>query len=260
MEKLKQDVERLCCTLKQGNCSVVVRDLGNGEGLTIREREIFPAASLIKICVLLALYKKVENGFDLRERILLKKEDQTGGFGILKELDPGLTPTWRDLATLMIILSDNTASNCLIDRIGMEEINRTIQGFGLSDTRLMRRMMDEEAKHRGFENVTSAADVETMYRAILASRYREEMLKILLEQQCNNKLPVFFGEHNGFAHKTGDLPGVEHDAGILFCKGKAVLVVVMTKNLEDNRKGIRLNQEIGRIIYRYINKQGGRKA
>lgn len=259
MEKLKQSVEKLC-TLSKTNCSVIIRDLGSGERVAIREREIFPAASLIKICVLLAFYKKVEDGFDLAERIILKKEEQTGGFGVLKELEPGLALTWRDLATLMIILSDNTAANCLIDRLGMEEINQTIYELGLFDTHLMRRMMDEEAKRRGFENVTSAADVETMYRTILDSRYREDMLKILLGQQCNNKLPAFFGEHNGFAHKTGDLPGVEHDAGILFYKGKAVFAVVMTKNLEDNRKGIRLNQEIGRLIYEYVNKQGGRKV
>ena len=163
----------------------------------------------------------------------MEERHKVSGFGILKDLEPGLALTWKDLAVLMITVSDNTAANWLIDFLGMDAVNREIRTLGLSETELNRKMMDAAAKERGLENKTSAADMERMYEAIRNDADSEEMTDILRRQQCNNKLPVFFGEHSGFAHKTGDLPGTEHDAGILYVKGQACFIAVLTKDLDD---------------------------
>ena len=133
----------------------------------------------------------------------------------------------------------------------MDAVNREIKALGLSETELNRKMMDAAAKEMGLENRTSAADMERMFEAVLKDADSEEMMDILKRQQCNNKLPVFFGEHGGLAQKTGDLPGTEHDAGILFTGNQAFFTAVLTRDLRDNRDGIRLNQEIGRLVYHY---------
>lgn len=254
MEELKNAIERqreIC----SGTSAVIVRNLTTGERVTFREREVFPAASLIKLPILFTLYKRKKEGLFLGERVRMEERHKVSGFGILKDLEPGLALTWKDLAVLMITVSDNTAANWLIDFLGMDAVNREIEALGLSETELNRKMMDAAAKERGLENKTSAADMERMYEAIRNDADSEEMTDILRRQQCNNKLPVFFGEHSGFAHKTGDLPGTEHDAGILYMKGQAYFIAVLTKDLEDNRHGIRLNQEAGRLVYEYAGQE-----
>ncbi len=250
MEELRQAIERQRAVCS-GESAVIVKNLTTGERIACNERDVFPAASLIKLPVLFTLYKRKKEGFFLGERIRMEQGHKVGGFGILKDLEPGLTLSWKDLAVLMIIVSDNTAANWLIDFLGMDAINREIKALGLSETELNRKMMDAAAKEMGLENRTSAADMERMFEAVLKDADSEEMMDILKRQQCNNKLPVFFGEHGGFAHKTGDLPGTEHDAGILFTGNQAFFTAVLTRDLRDNRDGIRLNQEIGRLVYHY---------
>lgn len=236
-----------------GKKAVVIEDLKTGESIEINQEEKFPAASLIKLPILFKFYCQViENPFLLKERIKITPDCRVVGFGILKDLEDGLNPTFRDLAVLMITLSDNIATNLLIDKLGMNAINNEIRVIGMMDTSLKRKMMDIQAKARGLDNETSARDIQKVLKAILKSPMREEILDILFRQQCNNKLPALMGSDIRFAHKTGDLPGIEHDAGIIYAKGKEILVIVLTKELADNREGIRLNQEIGRLIYNLI--------
>lgn len=237
----------------QGEAAVIIEDLRSGERIEINPGRTFPAASLIKLPILLRLFRMVEeNGLRLDERVVLSEEERVGGFGILKDLGNGLAPSIRDLAVLMIVMSDNIATNLLIRRLGMDEINQEIRSIGMTGTALRREMMDAAAKARGLDNETTAEDTAKVLKAILNHRRRGEMLDILLRQQCNNKLPARMGEDVKFAHKTGDLPGTEHDAGILISGGQEALVVVLTAQLGDNQDGIRLNQEIGAALYHYF--------
>ncbi|WP_294143604.1 serine hydrolase [uncultured Clostridium sp.] len=250
--KLEKEIINLCSRVS-GSKSVIVENMRTGEKIEINRNEIFPAASLIKLPILLTLFSMAEKGqIVLETRVEVTKDCHVGGFGVLKDLENGLNPTLRDLAVLMITLSDNVATNLLIDMIGMPEINCEITSLGLNDTALRRKMMDAEAKEAGLDNDTSAADIRRILKAVLKSPFREEILDILFRQQCNNKLPVFMGEEIRFAHKTGDLPGVEHDAGIICANGEEIIVVVLTKDLADNKEGIWLNQEIGKLLHRNL--------
>ncbi len=126
-----------------------------------------PSASLIKLPILAAFWETVEAGrLDPGERVSVPAEAlRVEGTGVLKALAPGLQPTWSDLATLMITVSDNVATNLIIDRLGMEAIQGWIDKAGLAETRIERRMMDRAAMSAGRGNWTSAADMEAMLAA-----------------------------------------------------------------------------------------------
>lgn len=250
--------QELCNAVKQeascagGQIAFLIKDMQREIMISENESEVFPAASLIKLPILYCLFEMAKKGsIDLEQRVVVEKSNYAGGFGVIKDLKPGLKLTYKDLAVLMITLSDNVATNILIDQLGIDRINKTIAALSMTETRLERKMMDAKAKEEGFDNFTSAGDMMKILEAISRSQYSEEMLEILFNQQCNNKLPFLMGKDIRLAHKTGDLPGVEHDAGILFIEARQILIVVLTKNLEDNLKGVQSLQRIGRQIYDY---------
>lgn len=249
-----------CLKNTAGICAVLVKNLHTGESFAHNEHEVFPAASLIKLFILLEFFKRIETGeLSPDDRFLIKEDHMVSGFGILKEFSLGLCVSYLDLATLMIVLSDNVATNILIDKLGMEKINARAMNSGYTATSLQRKMMDAEAKKRGLDNFTSPADVfklllDVESGKVLAPEYSEKFIDILKRQQCNNKLPLLLPEGTVIAHKTGDLPLVEHDAGILFVNGKTIILVVMTKALPDNSTGIRFNNTVGALAYDYFNR------
>ncbi|MDR1835190.1 MAG: class A beta-lactamase-related serine hydrolase [Fusobacteriaceae bacterium] len=239
MEQLKEDILKI---LKKysGIKGFILRDAG-GILMKVNEDEVFPAASIIKLYILGALQNE-----DFSTRIKLKKEDKVGGFGILQYLNDGLFLSVKDAAVFMIALSDNTATNILIDFIGLGEINRYIQKINAKGTVLGRKMMDLQAKQAGLENYTTPGDTLEILDILCKD---SEKLEILKTQACNNKLPLFFNGAIPFAHKTGDLDGIEHDAGRMFFKDRWVDVLVFTKELETKEDGIRINSEIGKLVF-----------
>lgn len=253
---LEAEIKELIKNL-DGQCSIIVNNVTYGEKFAFNEDAVFPAASLIKLWILWALYKNASMGkVDLDEEIILSEEHKTGGFGVLQYMHAGLNITLRDCATLMIILSDNTATNLLIDYLGIEEINNEIRRLGMQKTSLQRKMMDVEAKIRGLDNFTSARDVHNILAAIFNSpempnQFRQEMLDILLKQQCNNKLPLLLPEGVLFAHKTGDLPNIEHDVGILFVNDAKIIIVVAVYGVQNNLDGIKFHNQFGYLVYSY---------
>ncbi|WP_051541858.1 serine hydrolase [Clostridium lundense] len=255
VDKVKEEIDGF-----KGTCGVIIKNENTGDCLQYNEDVVFPAASIIKLSILLELFKKVDNGdINLQERVVLKESEKVDGFGVLKELDCDVNLTIKDLATLMIILSDNVATNKLIHILDMESINNTIKELGMKDTVLGRKMMDGEAKKKGLDNYTSAKDTLIMLEAYLnysnviklSAKNRETILDILKKQQCNNKLPLLMPKDISFGHKTGDLPGVEHDAGIIFSKIGQIIIIVLTKDLEKNTYGVQLNNNIGKIVAEY---------
>ncbi|SHJ70697.1 serine hydrolase [Paramaledivibacter caminithermalis] len=232
-----------------GDVGVIVKNLETNESIMINEDTVFPAASVIKLYILWELFERIKKGeFTLEQEILLKESHKVGGFGVLKELHEGINLSLKDIATLMIILSDNTATNILIDLLGMDNINQTIKNNKMKDTVLQRKMMDGEAKAKGFDNYTSPMDVLSILEKSLQ---REEIIDIMKRQQCNNKLPALIDDSIVIAHKTGDLPAVEHDVGIMFMENSSIIIIVLTKNLKENIEGIKLNNNIGKAVYDY---------
>lgn len=223
-----------------GVTGVLLRD-SVGKIITINEEVVFPSASIIKLFILMALNKE-----DYNKRIELKKVDKVGGCGILKVMEDGLPLTVKDTAYLMICLSDNTATNILIDYIGMDKINACIKEKGFTGTVLGRKMMDAEARKAGKDNFTTPKDVLGVLEMLCKN---PDDLDMLRNQAYNNKIPLYFAREVDFAHKTGELMYIEHDAGRLFFDGGWVDVIVLTKDLEKNEDGIKINSLIGKVIF-----------
>jgi beta-lactamase class A len=219
-----------------GQLAVAARNLKTGEELLINADTLLPTASVIKLSILVELYAQIaESRVTLDERIEMQASDQVGGSGILKEFRPGLQPTVFDLATVMIVLSDNTATNMLIDRLGgTDVINQRIQGeYGLSSIALHNRVDFEKIGPdvRRFAEAT-AADLmrlmEKMIRGELISRQAsDEMLEILNRQQYLDQMPRYLNlspyarelklDQNISVHcKTGFFPGTRVDAGAIY--------------------------------------------
>jgi len=141
-------------------------DLASGERIGHLESASFPTASAIKLAIVYELFKQAdEKRIDLEEKVTLDRRQAVGGTGVLVEMG---TPTLsiRDYAVLMVTLSDNTATNVLIDRLGMDRIAARMQGLGLNGTKLRRHMMDTAAARRGDENVSTPDELVRLLEAM----------------------------------------------------------------------------------------------
>jgi beta-lactamase class A len=174
---------------------------------------------------------------DPAARVTVGPDAVTAGSGVLRTLAPGLRPTWADLATLMIVVSDNVATNLLLDRLGLEPVQAWIDAAGLGDTRLRRRMMDLAEMAAGRDNETTAADVlELLARiqagACVSPEASARMREALAAQQLQAKLGRRLPRDIHLANKTGEVGEVSHDAGIVAGPGGTLLVAVLTRAVE----------------------------
>lgn len=210
--------------------------------------ESFPAASILKVPVLLEVFRRFQEGsLDPDTLVTLDRDDVVLGAGVLFELHPGLSLTLRDLARLMIVVSDNTASNLLLDRVGFDAVNSLMARMGMAGTALNRKFMHRPGP-RG-DNVTTAADTVRCFRelyagTLLAEPWREEALNILRRQQFREKIPMMLPVTAVVAHKTGELDGVRHDVGIVEDRGRAFLLSVLTR---DGREPWEVDYRVARI-------------
>ena len=237
-----------------------ILDLTTGDRVGHLERETFPTASAIKLAIVYELFKQAEEGkAGLDERVTLDRRQAVGGTGVLVELG---TPTLsiRDYAVLMVMLSDNTATNILIDRLGMDAIAARMQGLGLTGTKLRRHMMDTEAARRGDENVSTPEELvrllQAMYGPAAAGRERLPDAIELLKKPKENRLRRGLPPGVVSADKSGELEGVRVDAGIVFAKNRPYVLCVMTTFLKDEAEGERAIEAISRVAYEYFSRLG----
>lgn len=241
---------------------LAIKHLESGETLAWRAEERFPAASVIKVSILVEALRQAEAGqLRLEERIAVRKADIVGGFGILKDLGSVEALGLLDLLTLMIIISDNTAANLCIGRLGMAAVNAAMASLGLASTVLQRMMMDMPARERGLDNFTTPADAARLLELlaterVLTPRGSRHALEILTRQQVNDRLPLLLPAGVQVAHKTGELPGIRHDIGIVWTTRSRVVVAALTKECQTPLgKGVvggeacELIARIGRMVY-----------
>ncbi|GGH73789.1 beta-lactamase class A [Pullulanibacillus pueri] len=258
-EKLKIEIETLLHSLK-GNYSIAIEMAG--QLFTLNAHQRCEAASVIKIPILVEAYRQYEEGkILLEQRLRIPKEQRVGGSGVLTHLSLEATLTIKDLLTLMIIVSDNTATNIMIDLLGRESIHQLCQIIGCHHTSLQRKLFDQAAIKEGRHNVISAHDILLFLREIrngerLNETSRREIIKIMEAQQLSNKLPsliVDYGDNDPvIAHKTGEVHGVEHDVGIIQHQGREALVVILLTDLESNAEGRQVIGKIGKAIIEHM--------
>ncbi|MDQ2716083.1 MAG: class A beta-lactamase-related serine hydrolase [Chloroflexota bacterium] len=237
-------------------CVVMCVDQGVLEELvSLNSDMVFPAASLVKVPILLEVTRQVARGWlSWETRYTVPASARVPSAGVLADLSPDLRPTLHDLAHLMITISDNTAANMLLDLVSMEAVNATMQALGLNSTRLERRFMDFEARHAGRDNWTTAGDMARLYSLFLADTLpgTQEMLAILLRQNDYTILPAYWGEEVPFAHKTGGLVGVMHDAGILYpptAPDSPLIIVALTAEQTDEPLTRLTLATVGRMLF-----------
>ncbi|MGG3467422.1 serine hydrolase [Neobacillus pocheonensis] len=231
-----------------------------GESLYVNCEEAFQSASLIKVPVLIEAFLQSEAG-KLNLDQLVSITNYVGGSGVLQAFSRDALLTLKDLMTLMITVSDNTATNMLIDKLGMADINRSIKKMGLKHTVLNRKMMDFEAIEQGLDNYTSPLDMLTSLkivkeRSFLTEESRAAALKMMSYQQFQDRLPGMMDLDRVFvANKTGSLPHVEHDCAVITYKGKTAYAAVLMDRLDDVFSGKQKISKIGKHIYDYLLKE-----
>lgn len=182
-----EEVRRLAAGFS-GTLGLWARSLDTGEVVEWQATEVFPAASTIKLPILYEVFRQVDGGrLRLTDTRTLAADDQVGGSGILKDLTPGIALTIKDLTTLMIVVSDNTATNMLIDLVGLDAVNTSCARLGLADTRLEFKMQraPEGAPAR---NRSTPADLGRLMALIARG-------EVLTAQACADMLAILDRQH-----------------------------------------------------------------
>jgi len=222
---------------------VAIVDLTDGNKYLLHANDVFPQASSIKICVLAELYRQAQQGkLKLTDLYTVNAADLVQDSDIMGGLTPGITRiTLRDLATMMVAVSDNAATNVLIDRVGMENVNAFLAAQGLHETKLRRKMMDLKAAAEGRENVSTPSEMaillEALYRGqILNKELTEDFFKVLSTHK-DSWIPRNLPDDLKIANKPGALEGVRNDSGVIFVDKRPYILCVMTTYLHREREG-----------------------
>ena len=218
----KERILDMLSSLK-GTIGFAAFDPSAGESVSFNPDAPIQAASVIKLFVMAEAFRQREAGlFDFEAPVTVREENHLPSCGALTYMRAPLTLPWGDLVTLMIILSDNTATNMLIDRLGMDNINAMIDSLGMKNTCLRRKLWQSELSRQGIQNTVSAGDTNLFLlklycEELVSPAASREMLGILLNQRLNGKMP-FYLHSRGIrcAHKTGEDDGITHDVGIIF--------------------------------------------
>ncbi len=261
-EKLQQKLERMAADF-DGVLGVAVKDLPSGQTFLVNADTVFPQASSIKIPILIELYRQAQQGRTrLSERIELRQGQMTGGSGVLQRFGDGTSMlALRDLAMLMIVLSDNTATNLLIDRLGMDRVNALLRDNRMEATRLQRRMMDAEAGRASRENLSTPREMtellERLYRGQLLDAEHTAQVMELLSYPKPSPLRTGLPAQIPLANKPGGIPGVRCDSGLVLLEQRPYAISVMTTYAADDEAAERTIAEISRLVFSHFARLAG---
>lgn len=243
-----------------GVAGIAIEDLTTGDHFFLRENEVFAQASSIKIAVLAELYRQAQQGkLKLTDVYIVQASDLVPDSDIMGGLTPGITRiTLRDLATMMVAVSDNSATNVLIDRVGMDNVNAMLASLGLSHTRLRRKMMDLEAAKHGRENISTPREMmsllEAIYRGkVLNPESTSDFFKVLSTNKAS-WIPRDLPADVRVADKPGSLEAVRNDSGIVFVEGRPYVICVMTAFLRNERDGEEAISKISLAAWRMFDR------
>ncbi|MCX6044014.1 MAG: class A beta-lactamase-related serine hydrolase [Chloroflexi bacterium] len=266
MSTLRPEIESIITASGATAMGVAIKHLESGAEIYINADQPFPLCSVFKIPVLAEAFHQIEQGrFTLDDRWELTLAEKNLPSGILVFLQDGLMPTVRDLLTLMIIISDNTATDMVMHRLGVPNTTQFMHELGLTDIHVPMTVRDifndimgeagsdprlaftnlgqpqkEEPSNRNGHAYSLGPDndvgtpralnrlVELIFQGEVVSRTAcDQMLHILLQQQLNLRLPRFLPEGTPVAHKTGTLGGIRNDSGIIYCNDHAHVAVTV---------------------------------
>jgi beta-lactamase class A len=258
-QKLEADIHEVDRSL-DGVMGVAIEDLSSKQTFFLQPDEVFPQASSIKVAVLAELYRQAQQGkLKLTDLYTVQKSDLVQDSDIMNGLTPGVTRiTLRDLATMMVAVSDNSATNVLIDRVGMNNVNSLLDSLGLSHTRLRRKMMDVKAAGEGRENVSTPREMMTLLEALyLGKVLNKEMTDdffTMLSTHKQSSIPRDLPAGVRIANKPGELEAVRNDSGVIFLENRPYILCVMTTYLRHEHDGEDAISKISLSTYRMFDR------
>ncbi|MDH7602207.1 MAG: class A beta-lactamase-related serine hydrolase [Armatimonadota bacterium] len=238
-----------------GTVSVAVRNVENAGNISINENEVISSASIIKVPMLVEALRQARDGeLDLDQEVALSDDQRVRGSGVLRYLHSGIKLTLLDLLWLMIIVSDNTATNIVMDLIGIENVNKTLRSMGYTQTTLRRKMYDWDAIERGLDNVCTAAEMADLLvriarREAVGGEWDEKALDMLSHQQETSRLGLFLPGEAKLANKTGSREGIFHDCGIVTGPGFRYTIAVFTRDARSTGDAHLTISRISKAVY-----------
>jgi beta-lactamase class A len=255
----------------EGTFAVSFKDISTGVRVDINAYEYFHAASTMKTPVMIEVFNQAEQKkFSLNDSIpvvnsfrsiidgteySLRLSDDSED-GLYNRI--GKHETIRNLVVKMITVSSNLSTNILIEKVGPQNVMKTLSTMGLKDIQVLRGVEDGKAFDAGKNNTTTSFDLSIIFESIalkncISKQVSEEMLEILFSQKFNDMIPAKLPPSVKVAHKTGSITNVQHDSGIIYLPdGRSYILVVLSKNLASNNDGIEVISSISKRIYDFM--------
>jgi len=271
LESLKTKIDSIFKSL-DGDFAIAFKVVDDRKSsIFINEKMIFHAASTMKTPVMIEVFKQAaENKFNLDDSIEIKNEFTSIVDDSIYSLDItddsgeelynfiGKKKTIRELVFDMITVSSNLATNILIELVGAKNTTETLRSIGANDIKVLRGVEDNKAFQLGLNNIVTAFDLMLMYQylakhELVSHEASKEMIDILLQQKHKSRIPAKLPPDVKVAHKTGSITGVGHDSGIIFLPdGRKYVLVLLSKNVKDEKAVIEVQAEISKMIYEFV--------
>ena len=272
MRSLKENIDQEL-SKQEGTFAVAFNDLSTGKELLLNDTVTFHAASTMKTPVLVEVYKQAAEGkFSLSDSLIIKNEFKSIVDGSLFSLDStddsetelykhiGEKRTISFLLYQMIIVSSNFATNLIIGLVDAKNVSATMQQLGAKEIHVLRGVEDGKAFAKGLNNTITAHGLMTLFEKMAKGKTvnpaaSKAMIDILLDQKFNDIIPAELPAGVKVAHKTGSITGVHHDSGIIFLpNGKKYVLVLLSKNLKDEKAAIKAMAKVSKLIYEFVSR------
>jgi len=267
---LAKELDRLAAERKAKTIAVAVHDLETDFRFSLRGDRWFHAASTIKVAVLLAVFRAVDEGrLRLNDSLHVRNRffSATGGtvFRVVADRDAtpelyqsvGRTAKISALAHAMISGSSNLATNLLLDFLGVECARTALRDARVEGVELRRGVEDHAAHEQGINNQATADGLLSLLSAIrsdyLSNESKQQVIRILLEQRFNSMIPAGLPSHAMVAHKTGEISTVSHDIGIVYLPEREPYITAILTEFDPDQEGRReAVAAISKAIYRSL--------
>jgi len=270
-DSLLRALRERIATVPGAEVAVWFRDLRGPDSLALNADERFHAASTMKVAVMVQVFRDADADLlDLRERIPVTNTFRSIADSSSFSLDPaddsdrslygrvGRDEKVEDLVRLMITRSSNLATNLLVARVGAERIRATMHEIGADSLRVLRGVEDGPAFQAGLDNTTTARGLGTALSAIARGQAARaiscgRMLDIMTHTVDQDAIPSGLPRGTRFAHKTGEITAVRHDAGVVYVGGRpAYVIVVLTRGIRDVEAANRLIGDLAGLVHAHV--------
>lgn len=261
MRDIRPEIERMAAELG-GTVSVAVRDIRNAFDFSFVEDAKVYSASTIKIAVLVEAVKRLSEGKVTLDTEFTLADDRTPGSGVLRYMHGGMKLTFHDAMVLMIITSDNHATNMLIDFLTPEAITATMRGFGYKSTEVQRRIFDYEAMDRGLFNWIAAGEIADLSKRIytktaIGGEWDELALKIMGWNLDKERLRLLLPEDARIANKPGEQENTMHDGGVIWTDDFVYSICIASHGWQCRSDAFMTIAKISRLVYDAVSQSCG---